>query len=42
MDIPNSPLRSAQSVDDQAQGSVVDKLEAMVGGAHADVKSAGV
>lgn len=45
MDIPNSPLRSVHSADDQEKktnGTVVDKLEAMVSGEQADVKSAGV
>ncbi|KAJ4335187.1 2-isopropylmalate synthase (Alpha-isopropylmalate synthase) (Alpha-IPM synthetase) [Didymella glomerata] len=46
LDIPNSPLRSAHSADEQrgekTNGTVVDKLEAMVSGEQADVKSAGV
>ena len=50
LDIPGaslngSPLRQAQSAgkgEGQQNGNVVDKLEAMVNGEQADVKSAGV
>lgn len=44
LDIPgieSSPLRNGESADKQ-NGTVVDKLEAMVSGEQADVKSAGV
>lgn len=37
----SSPLRNGESAEKQS-GSVVDKLEAMVSGEQADVKSAGV
>ncbi|KAJ4376799.1 2-isopropylmalate synthase (Alpha-isopropylmalate synthase) (Alpha-IPM synthetase) [Didymella sp. IMI 355093] len=41
LEIPNSPLRSVESAE-QRNGTVVDKLEKMVSGEQADVKSAGV